>query len=172
MVKSKNVWFAPVLDLGLHVLIGDTIKVSYQLDAKNQVTNEMKEKAVTDPSFFLREAQERKILFGVQSIRETEKHLTFLTSNPGFMLLEKNTLALHWIHYVENEYLGLRLFKYFPHNGDDNRMMFIVSPEEWRNRNPYVKDDIPNRVKEQIDHVQANLKDDSNPILVFYKEKK
>jgi len=69
----------------------------------------------------LNDTRERSILFGIQSIRETENHLIFNTNLSDLMMMNKNTLELH------------------------------------------------RAIKKQIE--MLNVVADSNPILVFYKEK-
>lgn len=169
MVKSKNIWFAPVLDYGLHLLIGDTIMIPYKLAVKKPITADLiKKSSINSPSFH-NEVKDRNILFGIQSIRETEKYLIFTTSLPGLMMMYKFTLELHGTTYIEDEYLGIKLLNYFPHEGDDNRVMFIVQPHEWMERKPYNQNNMPAHLKVQIKQIRVN--EESNPILVFYKEK-
>ena len=168
MVKSKNIWFTPILDYGLHVLAGDSIIVPYKLDVKRTITEDLQKMSVSDFPSFAREVQDRNILFSITSIRETEKYLIFNT-NLGFMMMDKNTLELHNSWCIDDEYLGLKLLNYFPHDGDDNKIMFIVQPDEWLQRKPYELDDMPEHLKTQIENV--NMNEESNPLLVFYKEK-
>jgi hypothetical protein len=171
LVKSKNIWFTPVLDYGLHVLINDTIKVPYQLDVKKTLTDELIKKSVSDFPAFNQYVFENNIFFGIQSIRETENFLIFSTNFPALMMMDKNTLNLQETGYVEDKYLGIQLFNYFPHDGDDNRIMFVVRPEEWKRRKPYNGDGMPEHLKAQIENTSALLRSDNNPILVFFKVK-
>lgn len=83
---------------------------------------------------------------------------------------DKKTNEIHWEDFVNETSLGLMLFNYFPHDGDDNRVMFFVRPNEWLHRNKDASmDDIPATLKEKIDSFV--IEEDSNPILVFYHEK-
>jgi len=168
MVKSKNLWFVPVLDYSFHVFTEDSIKVPYALDIKKTITDELKQMSVSDFSSFNQVVNDRNIFFGIQSVKETEKYLVFSTNFPGLMMMDKNTLVLHGAMYIEDEYLGMQLFNYFPHDGDDDEIMFIVQPSEWIRKKTYAKD-LPEMLKEQIE--MTNVDEDSNPILVFYKVK-
>ena len=168
LVKSKNIWFSPLLSLDMNTLQGEIINTSYHLDVKNKLTEELKEKATSDILYFLSDTRERSILFGIQSIRETEKHLIFNTNLSDLMMMNKNTLELHRARMMEDALLGMRLINYFPHDGDDNRIMFIVQPNEWFRSKPDLQN-MPENIKKQIDMV--DIVGDSNPILVFYKEK-
>jgi len=140
------------------------------LDVKNKLIDELKEKAISDPRSFLQETSERNILYNIQSIRETEKYLTFNTNLGDFMIMNKNTLELHRARMLEDEYLGISLRNYFPHDGDDDRIMFIVTADEWMRRKPYNGDDMPEKMKAEIEKIK-NVDYESGPILVFYKER-
>jgi len=172
LVKSKNIWFSPVLSLDMNMLQGDTIKTLYHLDVKNKLTDEeLNLRTISDMLSFRNETRERNILYAIQSIRETEKYLIFNTNLSDFMMMNKNTLELHRAMMMEDEYLGIRLFNYFPHDGDDNRIMFVVTHDEWMRRNPYDGDDMPEKLKAEIEKVKLQQNYENNPILLFYKEK-
>jgi hypothetical protein len=61
LVKSKNIWFTPVLDFGLHRLDGSKIEVPYKLDQK-PLSDELREKAISDIRSFFREVADHDIL--------------------------------------------------------------------------------------------------------------
>jgi hypothetical protein len=84
-------------------------------------------------------------------------------------MLNKNNSELYWESIVNDEHLGLELRNYFPHDGDDNRIMFVVSADKWLERTPQNTENIPEHLREKIDRVKVD--EESNPILVFYKEK-
>jgi len=170
LVKSKNIWFSPVLSLEMNMMHSDTIKALYRLDVKNKLTDELKDKVNSDIRSFLNEIRERDILFAIQSIRETEKYLVFNTNLSDFMMMDKKTLELHRALMMEDKHLGLRLINYFPHDGDDNRIMFIVSSDQWMNRKSDGYD-VPEKLKAEIEKVKLSKDYESNPILLFYKEK-
>ena len=155
----------------MNMLRGDSIKSVYHLDVKNKLTDELIMNANSDMSSFMTDTRKRNILYNIQSIRETEKHLIFNTNLSGFMMMDKNTLELHRAQMMRDEYLGITLLNYFPHDGDDNRMMFVVTSNEWMRRKPYQGDDMPENMKAEIEKVKVRKDFESNPILVFYKEK-
>jgi len=171
MVKSKNIWYVPMLDTGLHLLEGDEIMVPYSLDVKNPITVDLLNKynKSDDYSYFSREVNDRSILYSIHGVKETEKYIIFNT-NAGFMMMDKKTFEIHSALWMFDEYTGIihNSFDYFAHDGDDNRIMFIVSPHQWLERKPTAQN-ISVHLKEQIDAVTLDL--ESNPILVFYKEK-
>jgi hypothetical protein len=170
LVKSRNIWFSPVLSLDLNILQDDTVKTLYHLDVKNKLPDELKKKAVSEMFSFWEETRERKILYSIQSIRETEKYLIFNTNLSYMMIMNKNTMELYSAR-MQDKYLGISLLTYFPHDGDDNRMMFVATSDEWMRRKPYDGDDMPEKLKAGIEKVKLHQDYESNPILVFYKEK-
>ena len=93
-----------------------------------------------------------------------------LPNNRTIFILNKKTNEIHWEDFVEEKSLGLRLYNYFPHDGDDNRVMFFVRPTEWLYFIKNAKiDDLPSDLKERIESFV--IVEDSNPILVFYRER-
>jgi hypothetical protein len=85
---------------------------------------------------------------------------------PGFFIIDKKTNKSRWLAYIKDELLGLMLSTYYPHDGDDNRIMFIIKPDEWLNNAN--TDNLPSHMQEIIK--ASTISADSNPILVFYKE--
>jgi hypothetical protein len=169
LVKSKNIWFTPVLDFGLHRLNGNKIEVPYKLDQK-PLSDELREKSISDIRSFYSEVADRDVLHSIHSIRESEKFIIFKSNRrTGFLMLNKNNSELYWESIVNDEHLGLELRSYFPHDGDDNRIMFVVSADEWLERTPQNTENIPEHLREKIDRVKVD--EESNPVLIFYKEK-
>lgn len=171
--KSKNIWYSPVLDMGLYLfdVENDSIKTPYTLDVKNPLTKELQKRyQEKDYRYFDRQIYERKILFRISYIRELEKHIVFSANSAGLMIIDKNTLEVQETPWIENEYLGIwRIYNYCAHIGDDNTIMFIVNSEEWLKRKPTAQN-IPEHLQSQIEIVKVDENVESNPILVFFKE--
>jgi len=172
LVKSKNIWFAPVLDMCLHMLDMDSnvIKTPYRLDVKNPLTKELQKKQIKDDfNYFNKHIVERNIIYAITSIRETENYIVFVT-NKSLMMMDKDSHEIHSMKLIKDDYLGTGMLSYYPHDGDDNRIMCIIHSSFWMNRKPTVQD-IPEHLKAQIEMVKVDKNIESNPILVFYKEK-
>ncbi|MDR1153521.1 MAG: 6-bladed beta-propeller [Bacteroidales bacterium] len=168
LVKSKNIWFTPVLDFGLHRLNGSKIEVPYKIDQK-PLSDELRGKSISDILSFFREVADHDILHSINSIRETDHYLIFQTNRSGFLMMNKKEAKLFREECVKDAYLGLDLIRYFPHDGADNRIMFVVFADQWLERSPQNTENIPEHLREQIDRVKVD--EESNPVLVFYKEK-
>ena len=173
MVKSKNIWFVPILDSGLHLLDGDSITVPYGLDLKSPMTNEMlrRYQRTGDHVPISNAARERGLLWSIQGVRETEKYIVFNT-NVGFMMMNKRSFEIQGTGQILDKKTGVRhsSFSYLAHDGDDNHILFKVDHDEWARRQP-TEFNIPEHLKAQIDAVKLDENMESNPILVFYKEK-
>jgi len=169
IVKSKNIWFGTPFDFDLYKYNDSKIEKAYKLDpALPRLTKEEMMLASTNPMEFfnIRSAK----MYGIGAIRETEHYLIFISSKSGFFILDKKTNEIHWEDFVDETSLGLRLLNYFPHDGDDNRIMFYVLPSEWLRRNKDANmNDISATLKERINSFKINEED--NPILIFYREK-
>lgn len=169
IVKSKNIWIGTPFDFDLYKYYNSKMRSIYKLDPVTpRLTKEEMMFATADPMKF---SNVRKTgMYGIGSIRETDHYLLFISSKNGFFILNKETNEIYWEDFVDETSLGLKLFNYFPHDGDDNRIMFIVRPSEWLRRNKDEgMDNIPAALKEKINSFA--IAEEDNPILIFYREK-
>jgi hypothetical protein len=168
IVKSKNIWFGSPLEFDLNKYDNSKIENVYLLAPETpRLTKEQMEIATDFPKF---SATRADAMYGIGAIRETEHYLFFISSGNGFFMLNKETNEIHWEDYVNETSLGLRLINYFSHDGDDNRIMFYVTPNEWlHHRKNTNTDELPAALKEKINAFEID--EDSNPLLIFYREK-
>jgi hypothetical protein len=170
MVKSKNIWFGTPLDFDLNRLNNTKIERPYKLAPQTKpLTKDIMKLLRANPTAFFNQVNQNNIMYGIASIRETEHYLLFISSHSGFFIFNKATHEIHWEDYVSETALGLRLLNYFPHDGDDNRIMFVVSPSEWINyRKNSHEGDVSAELQNKINSLVIN--EDDNPILLFYHE--
>ena len=57
---------------------------------------------------------------------------------------------------------------YYPHEGDDNSVMFLLTADRWINH-PELMSGLPTEWRNKANAL--NIKEDDNPILFFFKEK-
>lgn len=57
---------------------------------------------------------------------------------------------------------------YFPHDGDDNSILFIIPAERWI-KEPELMSGIPTEWRKKVE--TFNISEDDNSILLFFKEK-
>ena len=169
IVKSRNIWFGTPADFDLLKYSESKIESIYRLEPQaSRLKNEIMELSKSDPNKFLDEMT--TIMFGISSIRETAHYLVFRSSKDGIFVLNKETNEIIWEDMVHETSLGIRLMNYFPHDGDDDRIMFIIDPLEWVHlRKDANMSELPEALKEKIDSFKID--EQSNPILVFYREK-
>ena len=169
IVKSKNIWFGTPIDFDLNQYSDSKIESIYKLEPKTSpLTKEKMQLGITDSRKF--QDERLTIMYGIASIRETDHFLVFRSSKNGIFILHKQTNEIHWEEFVNETSLGLRLNNYFPHNGDDNLIMFILRPFEWLYLRKDTKmNELLDSLKEKIESFE--IKEDNNLILIFYREK-
>jgi hypothetical protein len=167
IVRSKNIWFAPPLGFQIGKITKDNkLEFPYILETEKRITEDLIKLSISNPASFHATVRSDKIIYGVSSVRETNNFILFKTNILRFIVLNKNTLTMT-TEMVYDKNLGMRLFNYYPHDGDDNSVMFIVQPNEWMEREK--NEDVSPYLQTLIDSVK--VVEDSNPILIFYKEK-
>jgi hypothetical protein len=168
IVKSKQVWFTPPLGYQIGRITDDyKLDYPYTLNPERTITEDMIKLATSDNISFSQKTRKEGIIYGINSIRETDNFLIFKTNIIKFLIMSKDSLMLEGYKIVFDKYTRLLLANYFPHDGDDNRIMFIVQPDEWAKRK--TSKDIPPYIQSLVDSVE--IEEDSNPVLIFYKEK-
>ncbi|SEK19884.1 6-bladed beta-propeller [Parapedobacter koreensis] len=163
MVKSKQLWFTAPLDFNLFHFNKNQVQIPYELSLSNTVTDErLIKESTSNPQRFFEEVTGNNLIYAVNSIRETTDHLVFRSNQGGIFIINKNENKIYWDSYVEETLLGMDLTYYYPHDGDDDKIMFILPAEVY------------------TQHMQSNpkssatplkIKEDDNPILIFYKQK-
>ncbi|MDR0605733.1 MAG: 6-bladed beta-propeller [Bacteroidales bacterium] len=168
IVKSKQIWFSAPLGYQIGRITEDyKFDFPYTLKTEKQITKDMIELATSNYMSFSRKIREEGIIYGISSIRETDNFLVFKTNRIPLLMMSKNGLTVEGYRRVFDKNIKVRLANYFPHDGDDNRIMFIVQPNEWKERE--TPKNIPPHIQSLVDSVK--IEDDNNPILMFYKEK-
>lgn len=170
MVKSKRTWFTAPLDFETRIFENNEIKTPYRIDIPISGLNEsLIEKSISDPTGFFIEISMGNIIYNINSVRETEKHLVFRSNHGDIFLINKSDEKIYWRKNKGNSFANISLENYYPHEGDDNRIMFIIPAEKWTERNITFFADMSNSIKEKLNQMEIN--EDDNPILVFFKEK-
>lgn len=164
MVRSKQLWFTAPLDFNLFNYEKNYTRTPYELSFLNSEINEsLVNMSVSDPQKFFQEVMTKKQIYGINSIRETNDYLIFRSNQEGIFILDKKQDQVYWDQFVEEKTIDMNLTNYFPHEGDDNKIMFILHPDELYRK--HKKADLSNI--EMLSEVEV----DDNPILIFYKQK-
>jgi hypothetical protein len=177
IVKSKNIWFGNSLDFDVCRFIENKIEKAYRLNTEMPVITEDKLDYMASHTNLLVSEMTKGFMFGISSIRETEHFLMFISKSEhnGFFILNKTTNEIFWEEDpIDETDLGKKLRNYFPHDGDDNRIMFVIPADEWVLYEKLGKrattDNLSKELKDKIKSM--NITEDDNPILLFYREKK
>ena len=106
MVNSKRVWFNAPLDYKLYCFEDDTPAAHYQLDiSMAKLSDDLIKKSISDPQTFFNEVSMGKIVYSLNSLRETENFLIFHSNQTGLFLFDKKENKL----YVD-EFLWMTFF--------------------------------------------------------------
>ena len=163
IVKSARLWLAAPLNFVLSSYEGNRLEPIYELAIPNSnISENLMELSVSDPGKFFGEVSKNKLIYGIHSIRETTDYILFRSNQEGIFILDKNTNRVYWDKYVEEKALAIKLTQYYPHNGDDGKIMFVVSAD-------YYTENIQNNVEKE--KIGGEVKKDDNPLLLFYKQK-
>ncbi len=163
IVKSARLWLAAPLNFILSSYDGNKLEPVYELAIPNSNISEiLRELSVSDPRKFFGEVSKNKLIYGIHSIRETEDYMVFRSNQEGIFILDKNTNRVYWDKYVEEKAIAMKLTEYYPHDGDDAKIMFIVSAD-------YYTENIQKNAENG--KTVGKVNNDDNPILLFYKQK-
>ena len=125
--------------------------------------------ATNSPMDFLSKTYEDEIIYSINSIRELESHFIFRTNLMELCFYPKNEKQPC---VLTEEFTIWNLFKltpsdYFPHDGDDNQLIFLLSANKW-NDGLNSLDGLSTEWKNQIS--KMNIQYDDNPVLLIFEE--
>lgn len=130
LVKSARLWLTAPLNFVLSSYEERELEPVYELAIPNSnISKDLIALSVSDPKKFFGEVSKNRLIYGVHSIRETEDYIVFISNQEGIFILDKNTNRVYWDKYVEERALSMKLNQYFPHDGDDGKIMFVISAD-------------------------------------------
>lgn len=166
IVKSREVYFTPRYDYTLYKVRQDSVIPCLKFDfGENNMTQDFLDNI--DDTRRCKEALQLGICHTVRCVRECEHFLMFKTNLGGFFIHDKTCQKTRSFNFLQDDETGLLLTNYFPHDADDNRMLFICFANsfiDFFNQAPFLDTD---RYKEAL-NVSRVLKEDDNPVLFFY----
>ena len=109
-----------------------------------------------------------KIVYSLNSLRETENFLIFHSNQTGLFLFDKKENKLYVDEFLMDDIFYINSGDYYPHEGDDNSVMFLLTADRWINH-PELMSGLPTEWRNKVNAL--NIKEDDNPILFFFKEK-
>lgn len=160
IVKSKSIWYVVPLD---NLLLNSEGNITYRIKTNNfGISKNMLEIQYSNTKRLIDEINEKQICYGFSSIRETNKAIYFKSNIHDLIILNKKNNRIEWNTYLQDEANNINNLIYFPHDGDDNKIMFIITDRS-SFKNLDILDKYSNATEELVNEEQ-------NPILVFYKE--
>jgi len=159
LVKSKNIWFTSPLDFDFFSYTNGKINTAIELDMPEKKVHEnLIKKSISDPRSFFNDIFTSNLIFSINSVRETQTHLVFKSNLEGIFIMNKNNKKVYWEKITEKKFPNMDI-QYYPHDGDDDKLMFILTAEE------LIRGSVANSDF-------FNIKEDDNPVLIFYREKR
>lgn len=163
MVKSKQLWFTAPLDFKLYKYQNEQITAPYELNIPdaNLLDEGLIEKATSNPMEFFKEVSSNSLTYSINSVRETSDYIVFSSNQERLYIINKKENKVYRDEYLDETALRMNL-KYFPHDGDDDKIMFILparSYASYAQANPEIADG------------SLEIDEFDNPILIFYKQK-
>lgn len=166
MVKSKRIWINAPLDYKVYCMENNNLVTHYQLNLPvSKLSDELIKSAVSNPIDFLNQVNKDNIIYSINSTRETENHLIFRSNRTDFFLLNKINNTLYKNNFLLQNIFNISPENYYPHEGDDNNLLFIVSAEKWEEQQ---LSNLPKEIQEKVK--KFTISGEDNPILFFFKE--
>lgn len=167
IVASNRIWFIAPLDFNMYCLSDDGFSSMYEIGyPKSALSKRLIKSAVENPMDFLQKVGEDEIVYGMNSVRELNDYIIYRTNQMDICLLEKNKRMVHSDKFILQDFFNLSSNDYFPHDGNDNLVMFVLSAEKYAEGLEWLKiygHDLDNRF------VFEDVKEDHNPLLVFFQ---
>lgn len=170
LVNSKGLYFTAPLDFNIYHFDGGNYVPKIKLNIpKDKLTDKYVRMSSDNPMDFLSKTYQDEIVYSVNSTRELESHFIFRTNLMDLCFYPKNEKQPH---VLIEKFTLWKLFKltpsdYFPHDGDDNQLIFLLSANKW-NDGLNTLDGLSNEWKNQIS--KMNIQYDDNPILLIFEE--
>lgn len=170
LVNSKGIYFTAPLDFNIFKFNGENYISCMELNIpQDAFTHKYIRMATNSPMDFLSKTYEDEIIYSINSIRELESHFIFRTNLMELCFYPKNEKQPC---VLTEEFTLWNLFKltpsdYFPHDGDDNQLIFLLSANKW-NDGLNSLDGLSTEWKNQIS--KMNIQYDDNPVLLIFEE--
>lgn len=167
-VESKHLYFTRRYDnVVMKIADEDAIPV-YYLDFGNcWISDRDFAENEQDVNFFTFVSRENKICHSVSMIRETDNYLIFRTNLSGFFIHDKQTGITDYLMALQDDEIGFVNTNYFAHDGDDQKMLFTVSPGSLQIVSQLDGMEGSENRRRILD-IASTIQEDSNPVLLLY----
>lgn len=168
MVGSKRVWISANLDNVLYTFEGNELIPQYRIDTPMlQRDDETAKLVASNLMEGHKEIGQKRLLYSLNSIRETDKHVIFRSNLYELYFLDKQSGKLYKEKPMVQQWFCLSANDYIPHVGNDNSLMFLLTAKKWLYE--VSMNNLVPEVRKTANSIQ--ISEDSNPILFLLKEK-
>lgn len=160
--KSRSIWFVSPLQNRMSYITDMSVENEYEIEMEGfgEISKlmDLQHKGMS----FFEYISEENICYALTCIRETSRFVYCKSNIHSLIIIDKETKEVKSFNFLSDNSTGVLDLNYFSHDGDDERIMCIVSPQKWISRNSSSSE-----IKGE--HLKINA--DSNPLLFFYTEK-
>lgn len=170
IVKSRGVYFNAPLDFNIYSLRGNNYESVFELNFSDEkLTDELIRLSIKNPMEFISRVREDSIIYTINSVRELESCWIFRTNlmELCFLPKEKNEGVMK-DKFVLWDFFNLTPADYYPHDGNDNKLIFVLSANRWVN-GMNTLGELSLDWKKIFSGI--NVQNDDNQIMLIFKEK-
>lgn len=168
MLHSRRLLFSAPLDFTIYRADKNGYEALYNIGyPTDKFTDDFLELSVNDPMEFFKRVSSEKIVYSINTIRETEKHVVFRNNRNELCFLNKEANKVYADGFILWDFFCLSPQEYVPFEGNSNTLLFTVSAEKLLKelKTCDVQDEeILKVVREQ------GINTDDNPILIVFQE--
>ena len=149
---------------------GNNYESVFELNFSDEkLTDELIRLSIKNPMEFISRVREDSIIYTINSVRELESCWIFRTNlmELCFLPKEKNEGVMK-DKFVLWDFFNLTPADYYPHDGNDNKLIFVLSANRWVN-GMNTLGELSLDWKKIFSGI--NVQNDDNQIMLIFKEK-
>ena len=168
IVESQHICFTGRYDNVIMKIMDEDAVPLYYLDfGKHWLSDGRFADNEQNIPFFTSESHANKICHTIFMVRDMKDYLVFRTNLPGFVIYNKQNRTADYLRALQDDETGCINANYFAHDGNDQKMMFTLSPNDLRAFSKFNGIDSSVNRRRILD-IASTIEDDANPVLLFY----
>ena len=121
-----------------------------------------------DKEFIISESRKNTICHTVYMIRDMKDYLVFKTNLSGFVIYNKQNRTADYLRMLQDDEIGYMCANYFAHDGDDRKMLFTLSPNDFQILSKLKGTENNSVNRRRILDIASTIEYDANPVLLLY----
>lgn len=159
--KSKHVYYTRRFDNKIYRITNSELKEVYTLDfGKFNIPEDLSQE--DNLKEFRRECEDKKYIYSITEFVENEHYFIFLT-NQAICVYDKNKETFTGYPTIKNASLEIESNSFFANGNDKNSIIITINPAMLYMLKEFIGDN------ENITRLFDSVKEDDNPILLFYQ---